>query len=95
MKGHCIVEGLTQDPVENKIIEVVWVDACADEGNIPLDVASQLTPLRRFTVGYVVKETDSHIVLGFGLIKNLYNHKNACEMPLAIPRSMITSMREL
>jgi hypothetical protein len=46
-----------------KIIEVHWVDAWIDTGDVSIKKAKKLKPIERYTVGYLVEETDECIIL--------------------------------
>lgn len=69
------------------LIEVIWDDASTDNGwEAPPD---ELIPELVITVGFLVRETDSHL-----LIANSYdpNHTNG---RIQIPKGMVTSRKVL
>jgi hypothetical protein len=46
-----------------KIVEVYWVDAWIDTGDVSLSKAKKAKPIERYTVGYLIEETDESIIL--------------------------------
>ena len=76
-----------------KIVEVIWQDASIEESHQPLD--SDVKPLERIQVGYLLEDNDEYIVLTYGLIKNFHKGEDACDMKFALPKSMITEIKEI
>jgi hypothetical protein len=46
-----------------KIVEVHWLDAWIDTGDVSLKQAKKSKPIERYTVGYLIEETDECIIL--------------------------------
>lgn len=46
-----------------KIVEVQWLDAWIDTSDVSLKKAKKAKPIERYTVGYLVNETDECITL--------------------------------
>lgn len=77
----------TSTPYKYPLIEVIWDDASTDNGWEP--VPDQLVPELVTTVGFLVRETEQHI-----LIANSYdpNHTNG---RIQIPIRMVVSRKVL
>lgn len=72
-----------------KQIEVVWLDACCEEGPVPLDAIDDMEELIRRNIGYLVREDKERITIASGVIYNFHNDKDAYEHVMIIPRAMI------
>ena len=46
-----------------KVVEVVWGDAWVDTGDISIKKATNLKPIKRSTVGYLVAENKECVVV--------------------------------
>lgn len=74
-----------------KIVEVEWFDAQSGFGNAQyVEELAQEKPSHTFSVGYLLYECKSHIVLGFMLFGEYMVKHNQL-----IPRSIIEKIRYL
>ena len=80
---------------EDKIVEVTWLDTCYDEGHPPIELASELCYIERKNVGYLKHSDDDKVVLLFGYLINKNKQVTASDVPIAIARGCIKSIREL
>ncbi len=74
-----------------KMVEVEWLDAQSGFGNAQyVEELVQEKPLHSFSIGYLLHECKSHIVLGFMLFgEDMVKHNQL------IPRGMIKKIRYL
>lgn len=77
-----------------KIVEIIWMDACAEEAHINLDTANALTPMERKNVGYLLRENDKEVVIAYGLMENFFKGNKAYDLAFAIPRGCIKKIIE-
>ena len=78
-----------------RMVEITWLDACCEEGHVPPKAASEVKPLLRRNIGYVLEETEQYIIATVGFLENFYKGEVAYDMVFAFPRGMITEVREL
>ena len=72
-----------------KIVEVIWIDAWADQATMSRDAVKEAKPITRTNVGYLLRDDDC-LVMTHGLVGD-----NEIDMLFTIPRQMILGVREL
>ena len=80
---------------ENKIVEVIWLDAMSTNDHLPLSVAESITPMERRSVGYLIKSDEDCVIITYGFITDFLEGKTACDQALVIPKGMIIKVEEL
>ena len=75
--------------MDYELVEITWIDACLDEGHLP--PTSDVKPLERVNVGYLLEEDKTHLAITWGFIKNINKGETACDMKMSLPTPMIIS----
>lgn len=77
--------------MNKKIVEVEWLDAQSGFGNAQyIEELAEEKPLHSFSVGYLLYECDTHIILGFMLFgEDMVKHNQL------IPRGMIKKIKTI
>ena len=79
----------------DKLVEITWLDACAENYHIPIESIKEVKPLVRKNIGYELDKTDDFVTISFGTINNLYHSETGYDGCLTIPKGMIIESREL
>jgi hypothetical protein len=74
-----------------KVVEVLWDDAFIDTCDISLKKARKLKPIRRSTVGFLVANNDTGLVL---VTDKYEKDKKYVNTPMVIPHGMIVEWWE-
>lgn len=77
------------------IIEVIWLDTCTEEADIPKSAVELVLPLVRRNIGYCLKEDEGKIVICSGVIENIYKNDDAYQYTTAIPRGTIKEIKRI
>ena len=78
-----------------QIVEVDWLDAGCEIGNIPLEAVRELTPMPRKNVGYLVVDDKEKIIISSGWLGDNEHNTEAYENNLVIPAGMVVSIKRL
>ncbi len=79
-----------------KVVAVSWVDAMRDESHsVPLECINAMVPIKRSSVGYLMVEDETKVIIVSGTLDNLHRGETAYDSPMVIPRGMVMDMREL
>lgn len=54
------------------IIEVVWEDAFKEESSVPANFNTDVEPISRRNVGYLIQQTENVVVISSGILDNGY-----------------------
>ena len=73
-----------------KVVEIVWHDAWIDVNDLTIKKACKLKPVKRSTVGYLVKEKKNCYVLS---TDRFYKEKEI-SAPMVIPKGMVLEYLE-
>lgn len=79
----------------NKIVEVIWNDACLEEATITEELALAMVPKIRKNVGYLVSVDSSVIILTHGMIENSYKGLKGHDLTFAIPMGCVVEINYL
>jgi hypothetical protein len=71
-----------------KLVLVKWVDAAADDGGWVPNAEAELAPVATWTVGWVVREDDEHIV-----VCNTINGLDHVSGRIVIPTHMVKDIK--
>ena len=72
---------------DRTVVEITWDDAWTDFQDLQISEAKKLKPVSRTTIGWIISESDSCIVLCTDLYNKDGKHINT---PIVIPTGMIT-----
>lgn len=82
--------------MENKypIVEITWFDAQSSMENWFIEeIKENLEPLKSKSVGYLLNETDTYIVLGFLLFSNeMVKHHQVIPKGMIVERKVIRNL---
>lgn len=72
-----------------KIVEVRWLDAFIDTGDLSIKEAKKLRPIKRFTVGYLIDENEHCIILSTDYFPKKKSKVKEISATMVIPRGWI------
>jgi len=77
-----------------KIVELDWIDAWHTSGEMTITEASELKPMKRRSVGYLISHEDTVYILASGFIERYKDGEDSyCDFDI-IPASFVTHVRE-
>lgn len=87
---------------ELKKVEVIWIDAALEQGELTPKEIEELHPIPRRHVGYLVRGTESEVVIAGGITERTKiavdgdtDTKDTFDSSLALPRGIIKEIRVL
>ena len=86
---------ISQEIMDYKLVEIIWLDSWGDIAHLEVGAADHLAPIKRWDVGYLVKEDDEKVVITRGFIDNQFADKLFMDGIAVIPRGMIKDIRIL
>ena len=78
-----------------KTVEVSWIDAWNDSEEITAEHAQSLRPIKRRQVGYLLKQSDTAIVLAAGVYEQVPDGVDSFYDVTVIPMGIVTAVSVL
>jgi hypothetical protein len=85
-----------------KIIELIWIDAALENGELTPKEIEELHPIPRRNVGYLVRGNENEVIISGGLTERTkiaadgdIEAKDTFDSNLAVPRGMIKEIKIL
>jgi len=78
-----------------RLVEVEWIDAIGEDGELEMEAAMQLEPVKRKQAGFLIVEDEGKVNIIFGTYPNLIHGKDVADKTLSIPRCTVLSIREI
>ena len=85
-----------------KIVEVVWIDAALEHGELTPKEIEELHPIPRRHVGYLVRGNESEVIIAGGITERTKiaadgdtDTKDTFDSSLALPRGMVKEIKIL
>ena len=76
-------------------VEVEWLDACSNDAHFSVEAATEIKPLARRNMGYLLADTKDKVTICFGIIEDYHLQNIAVDDTLIIPRGMVTKVHRL
>jgi hypothetical protein len=87
---------------ELKKVEVIWLDAALEHGELTLKEIEEFHPIPRRNVGYLVRGDENEVIIAGGLTERTKittdgdtDTKDTFESSLAVPRGMVKEIKIL
>lgn len=87
---------------EFKIVEVIWIDAALEHGELTPKEIEEFHPIPRRHVGYLIRGTENEVVISGGITGGIrmspdgtISTKDTFDSNLALPRGIIKEIKIL
>ena len=74
--------------MEKKIAKVTWLDAWHETGELMQKSIDGLSPVLRYSIGYLLKMTKTEVVIAAGIVNVTETEVNYCDVTV-IPKGII------